>query len=217
MNLHIIEPFTQEVKFSRARPNVYSLDYTKMNEIETKHLPVYMKKEVAKYPMKERQLAKEAGMVLADIVRAVELNHDDIGLKHDNPYVKGKKEALQELQRTKEEHEMKRLNATRLMRSAVDTFKDKKDDRDKKVEEKREEELKKKREKEERKERREKELKEKLEEYNQKKKEDEETRREGEKARQERLKADADRKKADLEETKRKIEERKKEKEEEEN
>lgn len=40
----------------------------------------------------ERAIAKEAAHVLADIVRAVELNHDEIGLKHENPLIKSKKE-----------------------------------------------------------------------------------------------------------------------------
>jgi len=51
LKIHIIEPFTQETKICRARPNVYSLEYTKMNEVESKHLPVHLKKEVAKFPM----------------------------------------------------------------------------------------------------------------------------------------------------------------------
>ena len=33
MKFHIIEPFTQEEKISRARPNIYALDWTKMNEV----------------------------------------------------------------------------------------------------------------------------------------------------------------------------------------
>jgi|JI6StandDraft_1071083.scaffolds.fasta_scaffold742040_1 hypothetical protein len=41
--------------------------------------------------MKERPLAKEVATVLADIVHAVELNHDEIGLKHENPLIKNKK------------------------------------------------------------------------------------------------------------------------------
>lgn len=32
--------------------------------------------------MKERAIAKEAALALSDIEHAVELNHDEIGLKH---------------------------------------------------------------------------------------------------------------------------------------
>jgi hypothetical protein len=37
---------------------------------------------VAKFPMMERSTAKEAALVLGDIIQAIELNHDEIGLKH---------------------------------------------------------------------------------------------------------------------------------------
>jgi hypothetical protein len=82
LKLHIIEPFTQELKICRARPNVYALDLVKLTEVEQKHLPIFLKKEVAKFPMKERAIAKEAALALADIEHAIELNHDEIGLKH---------------------------------------------------------------------------------------------------------------------------------------
>lgn len=36
-----------------------------------KHLPISFKKEVAKFPMKERPLAKEVASLLSDIVQAV--------------------------------------------------------------------------------------------------------------------------------------------------
>ena len=41
--------------------------------------------------MKERPIAKEAALALADIVHAVELNHDEIGVKHENPALKMKR------------------------------------------------------------------------------------------------------------------------------
>lgn len=65
-------------------------------------MPVHFKKEVAKFPIMERATAKEAALVLADIVRAVELNHGEIGLKHENPLVKSRKEREEELKRQKE-------------------------------------------------------------------------------------------------------------------
>jgi hypothetical protein len=76
LKFHIIEPFTTESKICRARPNVYALDWSKMNEVETKHVPVHLKKEVAKFPMMDRGIAKEAALVVADIVRAIEFNHE---------------------------------------------------------------------------------------------------------------------------------------------
>lgn len=88
---HIIEPFTTEKKVQWARPNVYTLQKNKLAEVQTKHLPVHLKKEVSKFPIMERATAKEAALVLADIVRAVELNHDEIGLKRENPLIKSKK------------------------------------------------------------------------------------------------------------------------------
>ena len=50
--------------------------------MESKHLPVHLKKEVAKFPMMERPIAKDAALALADIVRAIEMNHDEVGVKH---------------------------------------------------------------------------------------------------------------------------------------
>ena len=43
----------------------------KYNEVEIKHLPLHLKKEVAKFPIKERMIARDAALALADIVLAV--------------------------------------------------------------------------------------------------------------------------------------------------
>ena len=85
--------------------------------------------------MKERPIAKDAALALADIVQAVELNHDEVGIKHENPYLQSKREKEEELRRAKEQAETKRLNATRQLRSAIDTFKDKRDEKTKKLNE----------------------------------------------------------------------------------
>ena len=55
---HIVEPFTKEQKLCWARPNIYALERNKMNDIESKHLPIYLKKEVAKFPIMDRVIAK---------------------------------------------------------------------------------------------------------------------------------------------------------------
>jgi hypothetical protein len=69
---HIIEPFTKEEKLTTARPNIYHLERHKIAEsIEIKHIPVSLKKEVAKFPMRDRTTAKEAATALADIIQAV--------------------------------------------------------------------------------------------------------------------------------------------------
>ena len=44
--------------------------------MSTKQLPIHLKKEVAKFPMMDRQTAKEAAQSLADVIQAVELSHD---------------------------------------------------------------------------------------------------------------------------------------------
>ena len=118
---------------------MYALDWAKMNEFDSKHLPVHLKKEVAKFPMMERQTAKESAMVLADVIQAIELNHEDVGQKHLNPYLQSKKDKEEEMKRMREEAEMKRLNATRQLRSAVDTFKDKREEKLKKIQEEKDE------------------------------------------------------------------------------
>ena len=41
--------------------------------------------------MMDRPIAKDAALALADIVQAVELGHDEIGTKHENPYLQGKR------------------------------------------------------------------------------------------------------------------------------
>lgn len=83
--------------------------------------------------MKQRQIAKDAALAIADIVQAIQLNHDQIGIKHENPYLQAKRQKQEQLKRLKEQAEMKRLNATRQLRSAVDTFKDKRDEKMKKI------------------------------------------------------------------------------------
>lgn len=89
---HIIEPFTKEEKLTTARPNIYHLERHKIAEtVELKHIPVSLKKEVAKFPIKDRTTAKEAATALADIIQAIELNHEEIGQKHENPIVRSKR------------------------------------------------------------------------------------------------------------------------------
>lgn len=41
-----------------------------------------MKRQVAKYPIKDRETAKQAAGILDDIIDAVELGHDKIGIRH---------------------------------------------------------------------------------------------------------------------------------------
>lgn len=52
--------------------------------------------------MKERPQAKEVASLLSDIIQAVELNHDEIGLKHENPVNKSKREKEEEIRRARE-------------------------------------------------------------------------------------------------------------------
>lgn len=69
---HIIEPFTREEKICKARPNIYFFERAKLAEtVEIKHIPVFLKKEVAKIPIKDRAIAKEAASALADIEAAI--------------------------------------------------------------------------------------------------------------------------------------------------
>jgi hypothetical protein len=57
---------------------------------------------VAKFPIKDRAIAKEAASALAEIETAIELNHDQIGLKHENPIVRSKIEREEEERRRRE-------------------------------------------------------------------------------------------------------------------
>ena len=41
--------------------------------------------------MMDRQIAKDSALALADIVQAVELGHDEVGVKHENPYLQSKR------------------------------------------------------------------------------------------------------------------------------
>ncbi len=76
-----------------ARPNIYFLERQKLvDSMNVKHIPVNLKKEVAKFPIKDRITAKEAATALADIIQAIELNHDDVGMKHENPITKTRKD-----------------------------------------------------------------------------------------------------------------------------
>ena len=85
--------------------------------------------------MKERASAKEAALALADIVRAVELNHDQIGLKHENPLARNKREKQQQLRRAQQAAEARRLNATRQLKSSMQTYKQAREQKMKKKEE----------------------------------------------------------------------------------
>ena len=42
--------------------------------------------------MNDRQIAKDAADAITDIIQAVQLNHDQIGLKHQNMAIKTKKQ-----------------------------------------------------------------------------------------------------------------------------
>jgi len=61
------------------------------SEIEKTKVSQTLRNELAKYPIKERTVATKAAAVLEDILNAVELGHDQIGLKIENVALKSKK------------------------------------------------------------------------------------------------------------------------------
>jgi hypothetical protein len=120
---HIIEPFSKEEKLNTARPNIYHLERQRLTEnIEIKHIPVSLKKEVAKFPIKDRTTAKEVASALADIIQAVELNHEEVGVKHENPIVRSKKDQGEEERRLREIEDRKRLNFDRQLKTTMGEY-----------------------------------------------------------------------------------------------
>ena len=72
LGFHVIEPFTQEQTIVTARPNIYHLDRNKFAEtVGQKHIPISLKKEVAKVPIHDRITAREAASALGDIIQAI--------------------------------------------------------------------------------------------------------------------------------------------------
>ena len=72
-----------------------------------KHIPISLKKEVSKVPIHDRIVAREAASALADIVAAIEMNHEDIGMKHENWLQREKREREEEERRIREEKNKK--------------------------------------------------------------------------------------------------------------
>jgi hypothetical protein len=79
LGIHTLEPLAALETVTRARPNLY---YTrKQPETGGDKLSIFMKKEVAKLPNRDREIGKQVAGVIEDIIEAVEFGHDKIGLK----------------------------------------------------------------------------------------------------------------------------------------
>lgn len=58
LGMHVMEPFTREEKITRTRPALFVAERLKIDSMPAKHIPVSLKKEIMKIPIKSRTEAK---------------------------------------------------------------------------------------------------------------------------------------------------------------
>lgn len=112
LGTHIIEPFTTYETLSKARPNLYYLQRQE-GDLNSEKLSAFMKKEVSKMPIKDREIGKHVALALDEIVEAVEFGHDRLGMKYENKLLKDRKMQQEEQQRREQEEKKKWENRNR--------------------------------------------------------------------------------------------------------
>lgn len=56
---------------TRARPALFVAERLKIDSMPAKHIPILMKKEIMKLPIKSRPEGKECAIVLDEIIEAI--------------------------------------------------------------------------------------------------------------------------------------------------
>lgn len=187
-NFHVLEPFTRVTTKAKARPALFhsavDTDYERTksrSEVDslmpTTKLSQTLRQEVLRYPIRERGIAAKAATALEDILTAVELGHDVVGLKLENPAVKGRKEQQEEERRLQELDNRKRKDRQEELKKKLEENKERKQSQKEAEEERKRKEDDQKRDDEEKRKNKEKELKSKVAEFQTKRKEEEEKER----------------------------------------